>query len=132
MITRINLTLPCIRDRFNGMWFAPYSQSYSMKYLLYFSFILMILGFYPENAKAQKMDKSTIKELVESKNFIFKVQTVMPAGSSNIQVTSDYDIKLIGDSLVSYLPYFGRAYSADYGQPGGINFTSTEFQYNLK
>lgn len=78
------------------------------------------------------MEKSTVSKLIESKNFIFKVQTVMPSGAGNIQVTSDYDIKLYGDSLVTYLPYFGRAYSSGYGDGGGVNFTSTEFQYKSK
>lgn len=103
-----------------------------MKFLLYFSISIFTISLSVDSAIAQKMDKSSAKTLVESKKFIFKVQTVLPTGGSNVQVTSDYDIKLNGDSLVSYLPYFGRAYSADYGQPGGLNFTSTKFQYNLK
>ena len=93
----------------------------------------MIGSFLPGEANAQKMDKAKAKELIGSGKFVFKVQTVMPTGASNIQVTNDYDIKLYGDSLVTYLPFFGRAYSArGYGQDGGINFTSTDFTYSLK
>ncbi|MGZ5191332.1 MAG: DUF4251 domain-containing protein, partial [Flavisolibacter sp.] len=104
-----------------------------MKFFIYFVFTLMLGSILPDEVSAQKMNKARTKELVESKTFIFKVQTVMPSGTFNVQVTSDYDIKLNGDSLVTYLPYFGRAYTApDYGQAGGINFTSTEFQYSLK
>jgi hypothetical protein len=105
----------------------------TMKSLIYFALAIITCFCFATETNAQKMDKATAKQLVESKKYVFKVQTVIPTGSSNIQVTGDYDIKLIGDSLVTYLPYFGRAYSApDYGQPGGINFTSTEFEYNLE
>ena len=104
-----------------------------MKFLLYLGFTLMIGNFLPADAKAQKPDKAKAKELVDSKQFVFQVQTVIPSGGSNVQVTSDYDMKLYGDSLVTYLPYFGRAYSSPgYGEGGGINITSTEFLYNSK
>jgi hypothetical protein len=82
---------------------------------------------------AQELDKGKAKELVESKNFVFKAQSVQPMGGPSRQLTSDYDLKLLGDSIVSYLPYFGRAYTApDPGDPGGINFTSTAFEYKAK
>jgi hypothetical protein len=46
------------------------------------------------------------------------------------QSTSEYDLRISGDSLVSYLPYFGRAYSAPApGERGGFNFTSSKFDY---
>jgi hypothetical protein len=102
-----------------------------MKYLIYFALTIMLGFSFTAGVRAQALDKAMAKQLVESKKFVFKVQTVMPTGASNIQVTSEYDIKLNGDSLTSYLPYFGRAYSApEYGQSGGLNFTSTEFEYS--
>ena len=48
------------------------------------------------------------------------------------QLSTDYDVKFFGDSIVAYLPYFGRAYSVPYGGEGGINFTSTQFEYKAK
>lgn len=84
------------------------------------------------NVQAQELDRATVQELVNSKNFVFKVQTVSPMTGGARQITSDYDVRLLGDSLVSYLPYFGRAYSAAYGEGGGFNFTSTSFEYKTK
>jgi hypothetical protein len=46
------------------------------------------------------------------------------------QLTPDYDLKITKSSIVSYLPYFGRAYSAPLDPTqGGIQFTSKDFEY---
>ena len=82
---------------------------------------------------AQAQDKAGVKSLIESKRFTFKVQTVLPISGSITQATGEYEIRLYGDSLISYLPYFGRAYSAPMpGESGGFNFTSTKFEYKIK
>jgi hypothetical protein len=49
-----------------------------------------------------------------------------------IQLNAGFDMKVLTDSINTYLPYFGRAYTADYGKGGGINFTSSKFDYKLK
>jgi len=95
--------------------------------------ILATLIFFGINAEAQKLDKAKAKSIVESKRFVFKAQTVSPLGAASRQLTSEYDVRVLGDSLVSYLPYFGRAFIApNPGEPGGINFTSTNFEYKAK
>ncbi len=38
-------------------------------------------------------------------------------------VTGTYSLEVKGDSLISYLPYFGRAYMVPYGGGKGLNFT---------
>jgi hypothetical protein len=81
---------------------------------------------------AQKLDKSTIQRIVNLKQFVFKAQSVSPMAGSTRFLTSEYEVRLLGDSLVSYLPYFGRAYSVAYGERGGIDFTSTRFDYKVK
>src|SRR6266542_2128373 len=78
---------------------------------------------------AQNLDKSVVQNFINSKEFVFKAQTVLPMSGASRQLTSEYDVKFLGDSIVAYLPYFGRAYSAGYGEGGGIDFTSTKFEY---
>jgi hypothetical protein len=74
---------------------------------------------------------STIKNLIESKQFVFHAQTALPASGASRQLTSDYDLKVSNNTVVSYLPFFGRAYSVPYGATdGGFNFTSTRFEYS--
>src|ERR1700755_2702852 len=80
--------------------------------------------------KAEK--KAAIKDLVESQHYDFRAQTVMPMGGRSRQLTSDYDVKVNKESIVSYLPYFGRAYSAPIDPTkGGIQFTSKDFGYTI-
>ena len=94
-------------------------------------FALAVVLF-SSTAFAQKLDKATVQNAVNSKQFVFKAQTVLPMTGASRFLTSDYEVKLLGDSLVSYLPYFGRAYSVTYGERGGIDFTSTKFDYKVK
>jgi hypothetical protein len=82
---------------------------------------------------AQDSREAAVQKLIDSKNFVFRAQTVLPQRGSSRQLTSEYDLRLLGDSVVSFLPFFGRAYEAPIGQTdGGIKFTSTDFSYNVK
>jgi hypothetical protein len=81
----------------------------------------------------QAQVKTSIKSIIDSKHFVFKVQTIFPTGGPARQTNGEYDLKISGDSLVSYLPYFGRAYSVPLpGEGGGYNFSSSDFQYIFK
>ena len=74
--------------------------------------------------------ESAVKNLVESQNFVFKAQTAQPMSGRTRQLTSEYDLKVLKDSIIAYLPYFGRAYSAPINpSDGGIQFTSSVFEY---
>ncbi|MBW8686946.1 DUF4251 domain-containing protein [Chitinophaga rhizophila] len=84
---------------------------------------------YAQDSKPDKQE--VIQQIVAARNFVFKVQTVQPTGPSpNRQITSEYDLKISPDSIISFLPYFGRAYTAPMDPTkGGIQFTSTKFDY---
>lgn len=80
----------------------------------------------------EKADKNNVKQLLDSKEYIFKAQSTTSLRGSFQQLTSEYDLRLYGDSVVSYLPYFGRAYTAPLdSRESGIQFTSTQFDYNV-
>jgi len=93
-------------------------------------FVLFLAGLAPVNA--QELDKATVKKLIDSKTYIFHAQSATPLGGSTRQLTSDYNLNLIGDSLVSYLPYFGRAYTAPMPNETGLDFISSDFTYKVK
>jgi len=83
-----------------------------------------------EDKKAAKL--AAIKTMVESQNYVFKPQSASPMGGRVRQLTSDYDLKVTKESIISYLPYFGRAYSVPIDPTkGGIQFTSKNFDYTL-
>lgn len=64
--------------------------------------------------KAEKVAKqiAETKSLLESKNFVFDANTANPMRGRTVNLTSDYELSIKNDSVFSYLPYFGVAYSA--------------------
>lgn len=99
--------------------------------------LFTIVGFYTSfgQSKDDKKQKeyTEIHNLVNSKNYVFVAQTVLPIGGRSINLTSPYNLKVSGDTVVSDLPYFGRAFVAPIDpSEAGIQFTSTNFNYNLK
>ena len=52
-----------------------------------------------------------------------------PTRGKAVNVAHDYSLEVRGDTLVSYLPYFGRAYSVPYGGGKGLNFTAPIMEY---
>jgi hypothetical protein len=88
----------------------------------------------PSMAWAQnKKDKNAeIKNIVEAQNYVFIAQTVLPSAGPSRQLTGDFDLRVSKDTIVSYLPYFGRGYSAPIDPTKGpLQFTSTSFQYTV-
>jgi hypothetical protein len=102
-----------------------------MKQLTIFASMLVFLAAL-EPLHAQDLDKEAVKKLVDSKTFVFHAQSATPMGGGTRQLTSDYNMKLTGDSLVTYLPYFGRAYTATLPGEGGLDFISSDFTYKVK
>ena len=95
------------------------------------SAMFLLMGFNSILAQNKKQDKMTaVKNMVESQQYIFKAQFVFPMTGSQRTLTSDYDLIVSKSTVTSYLPYFGRAYSAPIDpSQGGIEFNSTKFQY---
>jgi len=81
------------------------------------------------SAAVQAQSKDT-KALVESQNYVFKAQTAMPLSGRVRHLTADYDLKISKDVVVSYLPYYGRAYVAPMDPTkNGLDFSSKDFKY---
>jgi hypothetical protein len=79
-------------------------------------------------AGAQKAEVGEIKSFVESGKYIFKPQTVIPSVGGSRFLTSEYELLVSEDTLESFLPYFGRAFTAPVNPTeSGIRFTSTKF-----
>lgn len=60
--------------------------------------------------------------LIESGNYVYQVQSVNPTGGRTIQTSTMYTMKATDGTFEADLPFFGRAYQADYGGDGGIRF----------
>jgi len=107
-----------------------------MKYRSYKAFFSLILMLFviasatsAQGEKNKAGDKSAeIQQLIETQDFVFVAQNAVPQTGRTINLTTTYDMRLSKDTLVSQLPYFGRAFVAPMNpSDGGINFTSTKF-----
>lgn len=96
--------------------------------------ILSMLVIIQNNGYGQdSASRSTIQNKIAEKEFVFEAQTILPQRGATRQLTSYYFLQVSKDTVVSDLPYFGRAYSAPINpSEGGIRFTSTSFEYNMK
>jgi len=72
-----------------------------------------------------------IKQQIESRNYKISVNYMLPVQGASRSLTSPYSLTIQGDTLISYLPYFGRAYNIPYGGGKGLNFTAPLFDYSL-
>lgn len=100
--------------------------------------LLVAAAFLPAAAqnkaqvKASKGDQ--VKGLIQSRNYVFQAQSVFPMRGRTRQISGEgYDVAVSKDTVNSYLPYFGRAYTAPIDpSKGGIQFISKDFEYTEK
>ena len=116
-----------------------------MKNIIYLSVIVLVAITALSACSSQKssLNNTNTSDLVSSRSFTFVAQSVFPTedarynvrnmfpnGSNLYQLTSRYDVRVTSDSVIAYLPFFGRAYTAPVNpSEGGIKFTSTKFSY---
>ena len=106
-----------------------------MKKIIAAGIIMLTLGIGKMATAQSKSDakKAAIANMIAAQNYVFTAQSAMPTGPSpDRQLNGQYDLTVTKDSVISYLPYFGRAYTAPIDPTkGGIKFTSTKFDYKL-
>src|SRR5215469_5126798 len=93
-------------------------------------FLFAAIALLSLRTAAQSADEkaAAVKDMVESKNFIFQAQTALPMRGSVRQLTTDFDLKVTPTAIVSYLPYFGRDFVAPMNPTQSpLQFTSTKF-----
>lgn len=101
--------------------------------LFFFMGIVLFLGgqslFAQSKKEKQEQKEKEIKELVDKKQFTIEVNRALPMRGQAVSLTSPYTLEMRGDSVISYLPYFGRAYSVPYGGGNGLRFERTATDY---
>jgi hypothetical protein len=106
--------------------------------LMVLVFVLASYSYAQEKSKKQLKEEKKIElrkeveQLVNSKEFIFLATTAFPSGmrSVNLSVNSNF-VKYHPASIESYMPYYGRVYSAaPYSSDNGLKFKGepTEFK----
>lgn len=76
---------------------------------------------------------SNIKKGVEDRNFKIDVNFVTPVRFPAMHIDGGYELRVHGDSIYSYLPFFGRVYVAPYGREDqGLHFADTLSDYTVR
>ena len=100
--------------------------------LLIISISLLLLTGCSSSKNIAPLEQGEAFKLVDLRQFTFVADQVLPLRGRTRYLTSDYTISVNNDSLVSYLPYFGRATQAPMNpSESGLQFTSTNFSYNV-
>lgn len=101
--------------------------------ILYLCFILAFGSLLPHTSTGGAQKNKQVKETLEKGRYTFIASSAHTSRGRVINLTSDYDLRVSKDSVVAYLPYFGRAYTAPISNDDvGVKFTSTKFSYALK
>jgi hypothetical protein len=79
--------------------------------------------------ESAEKDSAWISNAVTQKHFKVEVSRAYPQGGQLIPLTSLYSLTVRGDSVYSYLPYFGRAYRVPYSGSVGLNFNGVMTDY---
>jgi hypothetical protein len=74
-------------------------------------------------ARAAEQAKA-VKTALQERNYQIAVNRMYPSRGASKTVSSGYTVEVRNDSLISYLPYFGRAYDVPYGGGNGLNFSA--------
>lgn len=68
--------------------------------------------------------EANVKKAMDSGRYCLVMNQAHPMAGRFVPLTSEYTLTMAGDSAVSFLPYFGRAYSAPMNPgDGGIKFS---------
>ena len=84
-----------------------------MKYNLFYSLVITAFIFAACSGSRQTqaevtLDAATVKSMVENKNFVFVARSVSPMTSRRRELTSGYQISILKDSIISYLPFLAE------------------------
>ena len=76
---------------------------------------------------------TNILEKVDAKEYVFNATMALPSGHKSVPLSYGYSLKVSGDTVHCYLPYYGRAYVAPMTpDESGIKFNTTDAKYSVK
>lgn len=79
----------------------------------------------------KELKKQAVEKLITSGKYKIDVNQTLPARGRSVMLTSPYSVEIRNDSIISHLPYYGRAYSIPYGGGEGLNFKAPLTDYKL-
>ena len=101
-----------------------------MKYYLT-SIILLLLSVVmlcgcataEERAARAALQAAKVEKALSAKHYLINVERMYPLSGATKHLSYGYTIEVRNDSLISYLPYYGRAFNVPYGGGKALNFS---------
>ena len=72
-----------------------------------------------------------VENMLSERSYTVNISMMYPRRGNSVNVTPDFSLQVDGDTLESYLPYYGRAYSVPYGGGKGLNFSAPIQDYRV-
>lgn len=86
-----------------------------------------------KNQAAKVAEMDSITQMILDTNFVFHARNANPMAGGNIILNYNYTLTVKSDSIIGWLPYFGRSFSAPLNpSDGGVKFTTTKYKYDIK
>ena len=99
---------------------------------LFFSLAMISLsGCATSEEKAAQMAElsANVTNALNNRDYKIAIDRMYPMRGSSRHVSFGYSVEVRNDTLISYLPYFGRAYNVPYGGGKGLNFSAPISSY---
>ena len=94
--------------------------------------IAVLIGGCSTTRHDKTLSATQVQNVVQNQRFIFTAESMIPLRGTMKTLTTSYDVTVKKDTLVSFLPYFGRAYQAPMSPADvGMQFTSTKYEYSV-
>lgn len=100
-------------------------RSFLHRSLLILGVAYSVAGCVASKENVYNTNPANIKSQLDNKAWAFVAQSALPMAGRTIQLNGYNELVVKNDSMQSYLPYFGRAYSAPMTPfEGGYNFSA--------
>ncbi|MGN6435122.1 MAG: DUF4251 domain-containing protein [Agriterribacter sp.] len=110
-------------------------------YIFSFAIAAMLLCFAQYGCTSTKQAEAVVgaspeqvAQAIQENRWIFRTNRVMPQSGRTRNVTGLYEVRSTADTIVVFLPYFGRAYSgaATMNTQSPLDFRTTDFSIDKK
>jgi len=107
-----------------------------MKAFSLFAVMMMVvtLGFTScasSNAVSKRERAQAVKKQLDDRQYTIEVNRALPMGGRARELNPTYSLSIKGDTINSYLPYFGVAYNVPYGGGQGLVFKASITDYTV-
>ena len=118
---------------------------FNIMYKLLFTLVLaftLLAGHAQETEKLSRKERKALQEkqqieevktLLNDKEYVFNPRTALPSGGRSRNLDGTFRAKISNNTIDCYLPFYGRAYSANYGSSEGpFTFTLPIEDYKME